>query len=412
MHRLLSDERGSLLPWAVLSLILLMGMLAVLLDGGRYFLLKNRLLNVAHMAAGYGAEMSDLLPEEELLASIRLIVRSELGEDDGFLSLARRDYSLSLIEGSHSSTDFSVTIKGELTPFLLSTLGIKAGFQVSVNSVRRSEPIPSHIGMVLDHAATNPDIRATAEYFLSKLTAINSAEEIRLALIPNATNLINVAPHKEWVMPGHWPAAVPPNVPGRAMWSGALEDQRWCVHPRPGGVRKTSNPPAMQPFEIAMEITVETAADGTDEYAVTTTDECPAVSITPLKADQTAARQAVQNLNDSGDFYPGRGLVWGLRTLSPKWKGVWRGEARIPNPEKQIIFMMVSAAPTNNADDQADFAAACNEAVSSGIMIYAAGPQSAVDELATSCDMEKFRYLGTDYVQASLRLLASLREIH
>ncbi len=225
MRRLLSDERGSLLPWAVLSLILLMGMLAVLLDGGRYFLLKNRLLNVAHMAAGYGAEMSDLLPEEELLASIRLIVRSELGEDDGFLSLARRDYSLSLIEGSHSSAAFSVTIKADLTPFLLSTLGIKAGFQVSVNSVRRSEPIPSHIGLVLDHAATNANMRAAAEYFLSKLTAINSAEEIRLALIPNATNLINVAPHKEWVMPGYWPVSVPPNVPGRAMWSGALEDQ-------------------------------------------------------------------------------------------------------------------------------------------------------------------------------------------
>ncbi len=101
----------------------------------------------------------------------------------------------------------------------------------------------------------------------------------------------------------------------------------------------------MQLFDIAMEITVETAADGTDEYAVTTTDECPAVSVVPLKADQTAARLGVQNLNDSGDFYPGRGLVWGLRALSPNWQGVWRGEARISNLEKQIIFMMVGTIP-------------------------------------------------------------------
>jgi len=412
------DERGSLLSWLALSLVLLILMMALLVDGGRYFLLKSRLLQTAEMGVILSSQLVDLKPVEEITPMVNMLVNAKMNATEGFLSVAHRDFTVNpLTIEINSETGFvSVGVSATLTPFFLKSLGIITGLNVQVTATASRQVKPHNIVLLLDGSTTADaagalsGIKEAAEYFTLKLDKLNEDQNISLSLIPHMTRLINVASHKGWVRAGLWPDAVPPHVPGRALWSGYLEDQRWCVLPRSNPARRNPDLPSTALFDLEMEITVQTGADGVDEYSVTTINDCPKTPIHPLTPTVTSVVPAIQTLGAVGDFYPGRGMVWAGRILSPYWKGVWSNHTPQSRPKKRIIFMMVGGDPTGDADDRDDWKAACEMMSGQSVQIVAAGSKGAVDELKGGCPAGLIWYLGEDYKAAALWLLASLSE--
>jgi len=410
------DDRGSLLSWLALSLILLILMMALLVDGGRYFLLKSRMLQTAEMGVILSAQFIDLKPIEEIQPMAQMLVNTKLAADKGFLSQTNNDFTVRplTIQINAETGTVSVGLSATLSPFFLKNLGIASGLEVQVMVAAKRQVQTHHIALLLD-GSTAPEtavylanMKQAAAFLTSKLDKLTGSGKISLALIPHMTRLMNIAPHKEWVRTGLWPSAIPPHAPGRALWTGEIEAERWCVLPRSGPSGRSADLPSTVPFDLEMEITVQTASDGVDEFRVTTTNECPKTPVHPLSLDMASVASTIQQIEAAGDFYPGRGLVWAGRILSANWKDIWRNHHSQKTPKKQIIFMMVGAAPLSDATDKEDWKATCDILTGQGAKIVAAGPIYVVDELRGGCPAGEIAYLGADYKAAAVRLLASL----
>ena len=144
--------------------------------------------------------------------------------------------------------------------------------------------------------------------------------------------------------------AVHPNTGARPDTNGNIwrslprVDWKGCVLVREGGFDQTDDPPSVQAFANQFwPSTVEAnppGGKGNNDWTWSNIDETNSAkqrglgpnltcgeAITPLVADKSTVEAAIRGMQTwaRGGTMANLGLLWGWRTLSPEWQGVWGG---------------------------------------------------------------------------------------
>ena len=158
----------------------------------------------------------------------------------------------------------------------------------------------------------------------------------------------------------------PPDISG-AEWQ-LLPRVRWkgCVLVREGDYDQTDDPPSVQAF--TNQFWPSTAGDGlpgglgNNDWTWSNIDETSGAkkqglgpnltcgeAIMPLTAEKTTVQTAIREMQTwaRGGTMANLGLLWGWRTLSPRWRGLWGGSTpsdmpldySLPHIDKVIVLL-------------------------------------------------------------------------
>ncbi|MBE7637292.1 hypothetical protein GUA87_10585 [Sneathiella sp. P13V-1] len=380
------DERGSVAIWGVFAIMILIGVFAFAIDVGRYLVAKNQVQTAAQNVALSVADHLYLLQDEELVSYLdqQIFLQASMFKSGFLFGPGNVQFSKKngVIQVAQASVQVELQIR--LTPLFLQYVSDAKIIEVSADAEVTHTLEAAEIAFVLD--GSNGASLHTENKLLGFLEALtnkynSSQPKISVGLVPHATGLMRVGSRRNWVVPGMWPDAVPPNVPGIPLWAGALEDQRWCVGPRADDYDLKT--PGTAPFPLEMEITVETAIDGTDEYSVTTTEDCPETSVQPVAASNSLLSTASARVQ-TGDFDPGMGMMWGLRVLDQSWSSAW-GRVAENEAQKLVVFLVSSAYEENESRSQR-LNAACQIAASKQVEVIIVDVAQEPSTLLDKCE--------------------------
>jgi Flp pilus assembly protein TadG len=204
---------------------------------------------------------------------------------------------------------------------------------------------------------------------------IQESNGVLFGFLPFGGELINVAPHIEWLGAGEWPTDIPPHVVGTTDWNGELADDRWCVMPREGLAGVNNITPNKEKFAVALEIQ-KTADDiNLPHYSNVTTADCRKERIVPLSVDRKELLNELVAMEGSGDTYSGRALVWAERVLSEDWQPFWGNAAESPAvdaiPEiSKIVILLIGSENTVPDTEDPLFETVCSRMKSDGVIFY------------------------------------------
>lgn len=382
ISRLSQDERGSVLVWLAFTFLLLFGSLALAVDLARVFVFQTRLDLAAEASSLMAAQNLYVLSEDDLFALAYEVARNKV-EDNPFPSFPSATVRLNdfLISKTNDDLGVEVSLKGKLSTTLLRSLNFFEDIEVQATAIAEMTFSKTELVMVMDSSLATEasgklsEIKAAATYVVEQIDRLVSAgKKIKLAIIPNANVFINVAPNKGWVQSSDWPDdLIPPTVSGVTMWSGSLENQRWCVGRRLGTAAVLPVSPIMRPFPLILAIDKEMGADGVNVFSITTDDDCGSSTIKPLSETLSAFGGYLADIDAAGVFARGRSFVWAERLLSPDWQGIWSADDDTPvdygTGMRKVVLLLTGSADTGNSQDEADFSESCDRLKQLGIRV-------------------------------------------
>jgi hypothetical protein len=376
----LKNESGSVGLWVVFAMSALMLLFAIVVDISRYLAVKSRATAAAQSVAVLAVSNYGFVGTLDFQQFIEDQVSTKL--NNGVLpmlqgsSLSVSPVTISYLEqGRYADISFNVSVP-------TTVLNVVELEQIMVVSVQqRAERLMSktEVVMVLDNSVQvgasgkNADIRQAASHFVDALSGLATAAKFSVAIIPNATQKINVGPFEDWVDVADWPTQFPPIVPGIKLWTGPLSAQRWCVLPRSLSSMNDLTLPNDQLFPLSVAVSKQQGAGGGDEFFIDTDVNCPTNQIRPFGQLIGSVDPYLNSLTTAGDFYPGRAMVWARRLLAPSWRSVWE-PSTIPsgnvNSTRKIVVLIGGSSPIADAADRLSFDQTCQELKAEGARIF------------------------------------------
>jgi len=381
--KLFQDQRGSVAVWLVLTFVFVFGGMALAVDLTRVFAFKTRLEIAAEAASLIAAKNLHVLDATGVISLAREIARQKI-EENSFPSVLSapttlRNFSL---EKTTNEIGVVINIDAGLSTTLLGAFNFLNDFDVAATAVSEMSLSKSELIMVLDSSVAAGDIgRASniteaAEYISDKFNQFHTyGSNVKIAIIPNANALVNVAPHKEWIASGVWPdGSIPPAVPGINLWTGELEDQRWCVESRGGNSATSTETSNFIPFPLVMGIDKITGADGIDRFEISTDENCAQSAIRPLKSTYSDLSGYFVNITPTGQFASGRSFVWAERLLSPSWQDAWGSDVNSPAQYdagvKKIVLLITSSGNNGILAEDTVFMASCERLRQKDVSVF------------------------------------------
>lgn len=331
-HRLtfkfFESQDGGTLPLAAMVMLSLVGFTGLALDGARVIYAKDvlqRSLDAGGLAAGHALELGDLETDGRDFFNANLAAGGSVLENP----------TLSIVT---SDDDRIITLQAtaQVEPTFMSVFGVG-----TVNISAQTEVTRETRGMELALVMDN-----TGSMSGSKITAMKNA----------AQGMIDSLYGGELVIPNLWVSLVPytatVNVgPDRVSWlnsagqdrisEGDFRSETWkgCVMARSLIGDRNDAPPADDLFSIFFwedsvdndwirsdgSLDVDSRQSAGNNGRGPNLGCGPAItSLTDSKATVTAAITEMQAWGRGGTT-SNLGLVWGWRTLSPRWQGLWGG---------------------------------------------------------------------------------------
>ncbi len=160
---------------------------------------------------------------------------------------------------------------------------------------------------------------------------------IWLSIVP-FTTAVNVGPSQT-----EWLASYDPEDYEPVGWTG-------CVEARAESYDRDDTPPDIEAFAPYFWPSgvfgfnywppiIDAAHEGPNAW-------CPVNAVTPLTGNRTLLDNQIDALVADGATIPNVGLVWGWRSISPRWRGEWVGvdaslplDADTPDLTKAVVFM-------------------------------------------------------------------------
>lgn len=363
----LKNQQGSVALWLVFTFVLTFGSIALAVDGARLFALKTRLEMTAQTVALMAAKNLPVMSEVALSRWTGEIARRQMSRNPfpSYLSSQVTLQNVDLQINDNASV-VTVTLEAALPATLLRALNFLEYFDVSATARARIILPATELVLALDSSLEasssgklTPIVEA-AKYMTARLADLGTQGfDIKLAVIPHATPLINVAPRKNWVADAVWPEnSVPPNVPGIAQWTGPLAAQRWCVGRRGGAAGTGLQTPLAVKFPLVLGIDKVTGSDGIDRFSITTDETCSVQPLRPFQTGFSGVAGYLSAITASGNFNGGRALIWSARLLSPAWAGAWGGAVAPPAVSGTVRKLVVLISASDGPKD-ADFSAGC-----------------------------------------------------
>ena len=296
-------------------------------------------------------------------------------------NLALREITAELINSDFSARKDGVekddpsTVTGRATlrskMSFLGVIGLN-NLEITVTSeTSKPNPLPFEIAMVLDVSGSmNSDLNGQsriARLKESTLTLFDQLERLSseetppaISLVPYSTS-VNIGDLGTGILES---ASIAGNqAAGGDVWAA----ERYRGQTGTGyDVSDDSPDVAAIPFVTATEI-------GNTE---------PKVRLQPLSDNRNTYRGTVQKLKANGYTSAHMGMIWGVYTLSPKWKSVWQNDPKEYGDSQKIIVLLTDGAfntthnigaRSNSDGDESNayFQSACDLAKKNGMTIYA-----------------------------------------
>lgn len=359
LARLHTSQAGSILPAAAGAMVMITGLTGVAIDGARLYHAKDVLqksLDAAGLAAGNSATAEDMQTD----ATAYFLANFESGNASAIDSSITITPSL---DGNTFSLQASATIASSFSRLLgYDTFTITANAEV-IREVRGME-----LALVMDNTGSMKG---------SKMTTMKQAARDLIEIVYGTedvnTNLyVSLVPYTAAVNVGtdytNWLSTA-----GQTFVSSNNyfpDTWRGCVMARGSGEDKTDTIPSDIPFEpyfyaddVDNDWIVYDEEEESTAYSLNLTQENTArgpnlgcgPAITPLIQSKTRVLSAIDQMNywSRGGTTSNLGLVWGWRTLSPKWRGLWNGDHPTEHPNDYgTAFMDKVAVVLTDGDNQ------------------------------------------------------------
>ena len=332
-----SSDSGSILPATAGALVMLISMMGLSIDGARIFYTKDVLqksLDAAGLAAG------NALTEAAMLQDAQNFFDANFDAGN-----TAANFSELNITPSQDGNTLWLTATATVESSFAKLLGFRE-FTVNARAEIQRVVRGMELALIMDNTGSMAGSKMTSMKSAAEdLVAIvygddESNENLYVSLIPY-TAAVNVGPeYTEWLTSAG-EALIDGGAYGPDPWKG-------CVMARSGGRDETDASPSIAKFTPYLYqdnvdndwMTVD--EDGETEYDLNlvrgNSGRGPNLgcgpAITPLIQSKTAVLEAVDEMEawSRGGTTSNLGLVWGWRTLSPNWRGLWQGDDAANRP--------------------------------------------------------------------------------
>lgn len=320
---------GGTLPLAAGMMLSLVGFAGLALDGARLIYAKDvlqRAVDAGGLAAGHALNVDDMD------ADGHDFFNANVAAGGGIL----RNSDLTIVT-SDDDRVLTLTASAEVEPTFMSVFGFGA-ITVSASTEVTRETRGMELALVMDNTGSmrsGGKITAMKDAARSLVNNIYGDEEVNpnlwVSVVPY-TATVNVGAGRETWLDSDGQAAIDDGDFGPTVWKG-------CVEARDGTGDRTDDPPADDPFSIyfyADESDNDWVLSGgsfdiDESNGAQNNGTGPNLGCGPEITPLTAAKTPVVNAIDEmlpwhrGGTTSNLGLVWGWRTLSPRWQGLWGG---------------------------------------------------------------------------------------
>lgn len=329
LARFLSGQNGSMLPLAAAAMLSLAGFVGIAVDGARMVHGRDVLqkaLDAAGLAAGHAAELSDMTGDGAAFFATNVAA--------GGSSLI--DPTLDMTISADNSV-ITLSARADIDTTFMRLFGFDQVTVSAVTEVTR-ETRGMELALVMDNTGS---MRSGG-----KIGAMKSA----------AQDLVEIVYGDDETNPNLWVSVIPYTATvnigaGRTGWltasgqgdvsGGSYNPTSWkgCVMARGGAGDRGDDTPDFDPFipyfwedSVDNDWVLSGGGFDLDETNGAQNDgRGPNLgcgpAITPLTAAKTTISAAIDEMLPwhRGGTASNLGLVWGWRTLSPSWRGLWGG---------------------------------------------------------------------------------------
>lgn len=315
---ILRDRRGATAVFLAVSLVPVIGAVGLAVDSSIGYLLRTRMgksLDAAGLAAGRMALDDDA---EEIA---RQFFEANFGQ--GNVTVTAFDFDVDPVANT-------VTVSAEAsTPTVFMRIFGHDTMTVAARTVIQRETTGMELALVLDNTGSMRDdgkFEAMQEAALDLVDILygeeSEIENLWVSVVPFVTTVNIGTANSSWITSGDLARTKPGDWGGTKKkpisWAG-------CVLARASTLDTDDTPPSGGAFSSFRWASPPSGSDM--NYT------CPS-AILPLTATRSkidAAIKAMAAAPKAGGTATNLGLVWGWRTLSPRWRGLWSGsDAALP----------------------------------------------------------------------------------
>jgi Flp pilus assembly protein TadG len=326
LRRLVRDKRGNVTMLAGLAVVPMMAGAGLVTDAGRAYMVDNRLskaLDSAALAAGR------VLFAGSGEAEARAFFNANYPDD--YLDSTVTDFTFTVGPDQQFIT---VTAEADVATTFMRVLG-RQTITVTSRSVVERQNRGAEIALVMDNTGSmrsggKMDAMKAAGQDLVEIMFgdANELNHLYVSVVPY-TATINIGPHNwDWLKPGDkFHDSPSPYAP--TSWRGCVEAR--TVNDRD----ETDDPPSVAGFTSFLYEANAIDNDWPDikeenyhQNEGTGPNLGCGPAITPLTNQKDTVEAAVAEMQPwhRGGTTSNLGLVWGWRTLSPRWQGLWEQE--------------------------------------------------------------------------------------
>ena len=384
-RRFRRDKQGSVLVMFPFILMICVGFAALAIDGGQFYLLKNKLQTTADASAL--AAIGDLPDTDAARATAVELATNNMSVAEHGTVLAGTDIATGTWDfeartftpgGTPRNAVRVVTRRSRdngnpVRPLFASALGFEET-DIAVTAIAATGSAGMELIMVLDVSGSmSGDIPALRQAATNLLDVIFQGNPTRpktwvgLAPFGGRVNIIDYG--ESWMNspPSESNGPTAPGVGNKCKFQNPSPNHpRLCTALRSGVYPETAAPPSFEGFdEFGGDLVV-----------------CPVPKAVGLTSSRDTVQQAVDQLCAGHGTSTEIGMVWGWRMLSPEWQGLW-GDPELPldyddTPGKYVVIMTdggnhpsQSGDPYSSSEADAQLLRECQAMKDEGITIFA-----------------------------------------
>ncbi len=363
-----ANRRASVVVLLGIAIVPMLGVVGLVSDAARAYLVQSRLAQAVDSAALAGGSAITAATRD---ADINNYFQGNF--PTGYLDSTLQPLT---INADLAAGTVEVVAQAQVPTSFLRVLTIDH-VMVSARSVVNRAVRGMELALVLDVTGSMGGskiaaLKSAAHSLLNILYGSNdTVTDFWVSVVPFASR-VNIEPNSGWMVG-------PPNP-----WNG-------CGDTRSGTNATDDSPPSVELFP---EYTPTVTGWRPPDYG------CPETSMLPLTASKTTVGAKIDDLEAFGNTRTDVGMVWGWRSLSPQWRGVWPGDPTLPLDyntalmDKVVIIMTdgentpwLTGDPVTQEETNTQLAQECTDMKTNGITIYTITFQapSSLDPLFEAC---------------------------
>ena len=336
------DENGGMMPMMAIMMLAIVALTGLAIDGARAFYVKDilqRSVDAAGLAAGHALDPVDSVTDAEEFFAANFAAAGNVAIEG----------TMTPTVDPNNNEVINITGTATLNSTFMSLFGFET-ISVDASAEITRETRGMELALVMDNTGS---MRLNAGGGLTRIQAMRNSASRLVNIVygdNNETNpnlWVSVVPFVATVNVGgvHTNFLTPEGV--NFIDDGEYFSAGWkgCVFARGEGLDQTDDPPSgngIEPFywpdtffgdnnwsstNSLGQITRIDINEVNDRNSARGPNRGCASAITPLVASKTRVLNAISVMEpwSFGGTATNFGLAWGWRTLSPRWRGLWRG---------------------------------------------------------------------------------------